>query len=212
MQHLTHTQRAVLFLGLCAVSVCLLFFAPYLVPDFTQSVEAASFGCEQQHSFPELDALTPAFPAYFCRRSAKNLLHPFAFQASGCLFPGYITFIVEHQGQATAPQSQAAFHALYAPIDTPAEALSYAIAITQFTQENRQIVLPGYRPFDQRTIPYQVSTEAADRYRAQIMVQDGPRCGCAKRSLQAVTYQITKNGQISIVEETLVATEEGCLD
>lgn len=212
MQRLSLTQRTVLFFGLCTLSICLLFLAPYLVPDFTQSIEAASFGCEQQHPFPELDALTPAFPAYFCRRSTKNLLHPFAFQASGCLLPGYITFIVVHQGLLTTPQSQAAFRALYAPIDTPAEALSYATAITQFTQENRQLVLPGYRPFDHRTIPYQVSVEAGEQYRVQIMVQDGPRCGCANRSLQTVTYQITKNGQVSIVEERPVAIEEGCLD
>jgi hypothetical protein len=165
----------------------------------------ASLGCDELHQAKEmLGGLDPATPLAECWYYPTN--HPGGeqdpFQAPrlynhGCLLPVYVRYVIFRDGQFALIEDQEALRAAFTPIDSPQEALSYALASTRleaYFDLRRQI---GYRYLADQLEDTHV-VESGDGYAINLYYYQV--CGCGPHTTSIVDVQISREGEMTLSE------------
>lgn len=153
-------------------------------------------GCRQIFRPPEnLGGLTPPIPMLICRTDDETLPPDAYIVNQGCSQAVYLRYVIQQDGKYRLIKNIAELQAVFAPIETPQEAISYAIAATGYSPFSDHQPQPGTRYFvDQMEETHAVETPQG--YRVNLV--DERFCGCGPHTVRGVEVTITHGGEVSI--------------
>ncbi len=144
---------------------------------------------------PILGALQPAYPIAKCQLGYdKNPSESGNFiYEEGCLDHRWVQFIIFRDGQYQPIRRAADLQAAYAPIESPEEALSYAVATTGLKARFDLTPSPDYR--------YEVSQIEETHIKViddtfTINLFEYKSCGCGPHPLSMVVVSVARDGQV----------------
>lgn len=204
--------------------------APTLSVSFTEFQEAAcpvdgngSLNCDDGHPLSALDCdaifappslfggLNPAHPIAICEIDAiygnasdetkAEIDAGGYFYYEGGLSGKYARYVVFRNGEFLLLKSEKEFREMYAPIESPEEALSYALAITNLLATYGIAVYSEYE-YDVNTIEDTFVTAASDGY--DLLLYDYAEFGCGPHWTSAVIVHISRDGIIQELSRTNV--------
>lgn len=176
-----------------------------------------ALGCDRvQPPGDLLGGLEPALPISLCltRPEPGTALDRNAYlYREGCMVPEYVRYAVWRDGQFGLLESQADMAALYAPVVSQDEALSYALAVTGFGVRYGLQPVKGFRYFVDELQDTHV-IEVDEGYR--VLLYDYHFCGCGPHTTDAVWVQVSRDGAVKEVDRQAVfedPAEDGlCVD
>jgi hypothetical protein len=159
----------------------------------------AKFECREiARPAAALGALTPGYPLATCLTQERGLY------SSGCMLPLDTRYVTYRGDQFEIIASLDDFQALFAPIDSASEALSYALATTGSNAIYGIRVPPGHRALTDRLEDTHV-IEVKDGY--QINLYETAHCGCGPDALRLINVLVTTEGAVTTVSETRVTED-----
>ena len=168
----------------------------------------AAVDCDQLgEPSARLGALDPAYPLMRCviypytgkhagdPESVARIEAEGYFYSDGCMSPAYVRYIAVREGEFLALKTQADVQALFAPITSADEALSYALAATGYSAYYGLTVERGYHYFE-KTLEDTYVAEAKDgTYTVHLFSYQF--CGCGPHVTSSVDVQVSRDGQIT---------------
>ena len=153
-----------------------------------------------------LGGLDPAYPLMLCRympiqhgESARGSPTDEFIYNDGCLAASYVRYAIEKDGQFLLLKTQEDLKATYAPIESPDEALSYALASTGLEARYNLETPLGYRyQVNKLEDTHVVETEAG----YEVLLYHYQVCGCGPHTTSAVALRVTGAGDIQEIERT----------
>lgn len=137
-----------------------------------------------------LGALDPPYPMVTC--TAGTHVDQGLYRV-GCMFPGVMRYVVYRDGKFQSVASREELQALFAPITSENEALSYALALTGDEAKYGLNSLAGYRTF--ATVLEDTHVVKVDNG-YQINLYEYSLCGCGPHSYKVVNLVITTDGSL----------------
>lgn len=111
----------------------------------------------------------------------------------GCLMPVYVRYVIYREGQFELVQDQAGMQAAFAPVESPEEALSYALVSTRLAAYYDLQREPGYRYFVDHLEDTRVA-ETGDGYGMNLYYYQV--CGCGPHTTSIVNVQVSREGEL----------------
>lgn len=143
-----------------------------------------------------LGGLNPAMPLVVCilrGKPGERLATDQYIYREGCLLPDYVRYIVRSENGFKSVNNLADLQALYAPIESDVEALSYALAATGLGVRYNLQATSNYRYFTDRLQDTHVKA-VPEGY--EVLLYDYKLCGCGPHPTFAVTVLVTSDGQV----------------
>lgn len=154
-------------------------------------------GCEQIRPPGDvLGGLQPAYPIRAClvlRDASQRLAEGEFIYRDGCLMGEYIRYVILADGEFRLLKSLADLQQTYAPIETEAEALSYALAASGLGVRYGITAERDLRYFVDQLEDTYVKT-VPQGY--QVHLFDYKLCGCGPHPTYAVDVLVTGDGQV----------------
>jgi len=159
-------------------------------------------GCSQISNISEaLGGLSPRLPMAECLAPIEDENFEEGIVREGCLLPVYRRYIVKQDGEFMLIRTKAEFRSLYAPVQTPQEALSFAVALTDS--------FPRYDtspPEDYFPVVASIEPSHAEEKDGAFSVHlfNRPICGCGSHPYYAVNYLVSKEGEVTELSRQMV--------
>jgi len=159
-------------------------------------------GCSQISNISEaLGGLSPRLPMAECLAPIEDENFEEGIVREGCLLPVYRRYIVKQDGEFRLIRTKAEFRSLYAPVQTPQEALSFAVALTNS--------FPRYDtspPEDYFPVVASIEPSHAEEKDGAFSVHlfNRPICGCGSHPYYAVNYLVSKEGEVTELSRQMV--------
>lgn len=167
----------------------------------------AALGCDQLRAPHDLlGGLDPTYPLALClylpfqhQNPAQG--DPFSaphFYNNGCMMPALVRYVIFKDGNFEMLSTMDELSAVYAPLESPDEALSYSLAATGLSAYyglQRQL---GFRYFVDKLEDTHVR-QVDGSY--QINLYDYQVCGCGPHTTSIVTVQVSPDGVIQTLSE-----------
>lgn len=141
-----------------------------------------------------MSGLSPKLPIFECIfKGNENNTRPSIIR-TGSYLPFYRNYIVKQGSDFKQISTEKEFVSLFAPVETPDEAIAFAIALT------RSFPLYDTRPPDGY---YPVSSSLQQTHAEEIdgmfkvHLFDQERCGCGSQPYYAVDYLVTRDGKVT---------------
>lgn len=164
------------------------------------------FGCTSVMT-PDslLGGLNPSYPMAEC-----GTTNQYVYQ-SGCLIPRGISYVIEYKGKYKLIDSFPEFKAIFAPIETESEALSYALATTGYTALYGMEFSREYEYYVEQLEDTHVENNG-EEYIAHLY--EYGLCGCGQHPTYAVDVAISRQGDVREIHREVVYREiaEKCID
>ena len=155
-------------------------------------------GCSRIYPADDaLGGLSPALPMAVCMpepESAAELRRGDYFYNTGCTLPLVVWYLVEQDGELMVLRTPAAFQQVFAPVESAAEALSYAAAVSGRYPVYQFDLTRGWRYFVKRIETSHV-TEIPEGYSVRLF--DYQFCGCGPHATYAFDVTVTTAGDFS---------------
>ena len=162
-------------------------------------VELAEMGCDTVTTAGDyLGGLEPAEPLVVCWQfdNQSDPEEGIYLYREGCLFPEYVRYVIERDGQFVLIESLADLRDVYAAVSSQDEALSYALAATGISAYYGLEAPKGMRYFVNELEDSHV-VETAGGY--SVHLYDYALCGCGPHTTYQVEVMVTSGGDIEIV-------------
>jgi hypothetical protein len=173
--------------------------------------ELAALGCDQIKS-PRffLGGLKPPYPVMECIHENGQPPDPAYFRQVSGLDTRYRSYVVYQDGTFQLLIKKSEFKAIFAPIDSPEEAISYAMAMTSLEARFDLDRNPNV-DYLVKHIEETHADETAEGY--QVYLFDGSqRMGCDDHPFYAVTVLVTPEGDVHEVERQKIYESYACFD
>jgi hypothetical protein len=159
--------------------------------------QSESQGCYSISSTDSLlGGLQPSYPMAICSTGdGKNV-----YQA-GCRITFGVSYIIEREGKYKKIDSLSKLKAVFAPIDTEVEALSYAIAATGYSAFYEKTTSPDFEYFVE--VLENTHVEIHDKEYI-VRLYDYSICGCLQHETIAVDVAVNRTGNIREVYREVV--------
>jgi hypothetical protein len=167
----------------------------------------AALGCDAMRPAPDLlGGLDPPYPIALCEiyphwHEDDPARSDEALQASGAyvlrrggLWPVYVRYVIYGEGAYAIIKDAAALRALFAPIESPEEALSYALAATGLDALYGLARQPNHA-YEGQVIRDSHVTSATNGYR--LLLYHTQVFGCGPHWTHAVELHVRSDGEIS---------------
>jgi hypothetical protein len=153
------------------------------------------FGCSQiSNASAALNNLTPNLPIAECLTRVRDNEAEEGIVREGCMLPSYRRYIVLQDGEFRLIRTRAELLALFAPVETPEEAISFAVAFTNSFPKYDTTAPEGYFPVTSSLQPtYAKEVEQG----FEVHLFDIPICGCSTHPCYAVDYLVTREGVVT---------------
>lgn len=164
----------------------------------------AALGCDEiEVPSSLLGGLEPSYPIALCMiNPMSEEMHPDTqaeldngqfIYITGGLFGVYIRYVIHKDGKFVLLKTEEEFRKTYAPIDTPEEALSYTLALTNLSAYYGLTHDPAYK-YEVNTIEDTFVVSETDGYRLHLYTyQEG---GCGPHWISAGDVHLTNEGII----------------
>lgn len=147
-----------------------------------------------------LGGLSPSHPMYIClarRELGKGVDESTYLYREGCKARLYVRYALWRDGEFEVLQSQEDLAEVFAPVDSPEEALSYALAVTGLGVRYGLEPVKGYRYFVDELQDSHV-IEEQDGY--EVTLYDYQLCGCGPHTTEAVVVHVTRDGEVQEID------------
>jgi hypothetical protein len=167
----------------------------------------AVLGCDAIASPDDLlGALDPAYPLARClyyptRHQQENpdALNEERLFNAGCLLPVHVRYVISRDGQFVSINNLAELQETYAPLESPEEALSFALAATGLEAKFGLQRQANFRYFvDQLEDTH---TEEVDGD-YEILLYHYQVCGCGPHTTSAVLLRVSRDGDVQETSTT----------
>ncbi len=171
---------------------------------FTCPAKAApftEFGCTTIRATTGLGALRPDLPIMMCvvNNPTRKPEVKGVYQM-GCLLPQMVRYIVYQEGQFRLVSTFDEFRALYAPIESADEALSYALATTGLSARyNLKVEAMRYKVSVLEDTHVEQSGEEFNVHLFYYQL-----CGCGPHGTSAVQVAVSRSGEVKQSAKTLL--------
>jgi hypothetical protein len=182
-----------------------------------EGTQLKTLGCDFIEASDLLGGLSPAYPMVLCKtrsttRPDDNQKQQYIY-TDGCLVTNLVRLVVYKEGQYQLIRTLDELKATFTPVDSPNEALSYALAATGLTPVYGFKVESGYR--------YSVSSledthviAGSDGY--HVNLYNRQLCGCGPHPFYKVDVLVNKDGDFTKSERQPVyenpAEDDLCID
>jgi hypothetical protein len=182
-----------------------------------EGTQLKAMGCDFIEASDLLGGLSPAYPLVVCetrltQRPTDQQMLEYLYRG-GCLVSELARLVVYKEGQFQLIRNLDELKAAFAPVDTPDEALSYALAATGLTPVYGIKVESRYRYFVSSLEDTHV-TASSDGY--QVNLYNRQLCGCGPHPFYKVDVVVSKAGDLKLSERQSVyenPTEDDlCID
>jgi hypothetical protein len=189
-------------------------FINHPAPNFTVSFDAFNddqatdaLGCDEiQAPSNLLGALDPSYPIAICailympgERSEELLAEidsgQFLYYTGG-LFGSYIRYVIHQNGEFVLLKTEQEFRRLFAPIESPDEALSYVLAIRNLSASYGSQYNPAYE-YEVDTIEDTYVTSDSDGYLVHLFHDQA--FGCGPHWISEVDVHVSVEGKVEEV-------------
>jgi hypothetical protein len=164
-----------------------------------------ALGCDEMQAPSSLiGGLQPAYPIAICqvhpgpdqtREMQAEIEQGLYFYYTGGLFGSFIRYIIVQDGAFRLIRSEDEFREIYAPIETPEEALSYVLAVENLSAYYGLAYTSGYK-YEVDTVEDSYVTSEGNGFRLHLY--DYQLAGCGPHWTSEVEMQVTLEG---IVQE-----------
>jgi hypothetical protein len=184
----------------------------------------AALGCRRVSRASDLlGGLEPSYPIAECWVEPYRHEDPFSVEAqveadgylyrNGCLSPRYVRYIAQPPEGLRLLGTAEAFREAFAPIESPEEALSFALAVTGLSAYFGLEARRGFRYFaDEMEDTHVVEVEGGylvHLYHYQF-------CGCGPHTTSAIDVRVTTGGDVVRVSQEVLyedpAEDDLCVD
>ena len=154
------------------------------------------FSCETIQEADNLGGLTPNVPIVACAFKKKDQNEPGGISRLGCLMPIYNKYIILDKGEFKAINTKEEFIQFFAPVETPAEALGFAVALTSSHASYDTHIPENYTAFVSEIEPTYVE-DINGSFKVHLF--DQQVCGCGNHSYYSIDYLVTNDGNGTII-------------
>lgn len=190
--------------------------------DIFGTLDAASFGCNEiQRPSNLLGGLTPSYPIAICtvqpgegsEELAVEIDNGQFFFYAGGLLGNYIRYVIEQNGEFVLLKTEEDFRNIFTPVESPEEALSYALAVRNLSADYGLAYIPGYE-YEVDTIEDTFVTTEADGYRVHLFYDQV--FGCGPHWTSEVNVHVSVEGNVEEISNTSLfrdpKMDEVCVD
>lgn len=167
-----------------------------------------------------LGALEPAMPMAECLYYPTQHLEedPAAFEAprlynKGCLLPVYVRYVIFSDGGVVTLTTRESLQRAFAPVTSPEEALSYAIAVSGLQAKFELKRQANLRYLTDR-LEDSHAVQTPEGYK--VLLFHYQICGCGPHTTSAVWLEVSRDGDIREISRTPVyedpAEDNLCVD
>lgn len=172
-----------------------------------------AFGCDDDalHVDDALGGLTPQTAIAEC--NAANALDDPAegIVRLGCQYPLYRRYLIAEGGHLRLVKTADEFRATFAPVESPAEALGFAVALSSARPMYSIAVMP-----DRRFLARSIDTTFAAPTPGGFLVHlfETEICGCSHHPTSAVDFLVRSSGHLQtlVMHKVYDETELTCVD
>ena len=175
----------------------------------------SALDCDAIFAPPSLfGGLDPAYPIAICEVDAiygnasdqtkAEIDAGEYFYYAGGLSGKYIRYVIFRNDEFLLLKSEKEFRDMYAPIESPEEALSYVLAVTNLSASYGMVVYPEYK-YEVNTIEDTFVTATADGY--DLLLYSYAAFGCGPHWTSAVVVHVSKEGIIQELTRTNVSRD-----
>lgn len=171
---------------------------------FTDATLLTSFGCDEiQAPSNFIGGLHPSYPIAICviqyipgedtEELAAEIENGQFFYYTGGLFGSYVRYLTYQNGEFVLLKTEEDFRKLFAPIESPDEALSYALAVKNLSAYYGLQYIPGYE-YEVDTIEDTYVTPDAEGYLVHLFYYQ--TFGCGPHWTSEVDVHVSTEGNI----------------
>ncbi|VVB68976.1 Uncharacterised protein [uncultured archaeon] len=173
------------------------------------------FGCSSiRNASNDLGGLSPKLPVAECLIRGEDFASGSdkGIVSIGCMIPFYRRYIIEQDGKFKSISTKEEFRSLFAPVETPEEALSFAVALTDSFSKFDTSIPEGYFPVVKNIEPTYVEDEKNGTYKVHLFQEE--YCGCGTHPWYAIDYLVTRDGNVVEIDRQMIlnSTELVCMD
>ncbi len=173
-----------------------------------------ALGCDGIAPDKFLAGLTPSYPVMRCLNFTGRPPDKEHFRSSGQWLGAYASYILFKGGEYRLVAKESELQAVFAPIGSTDEALSYAMVVTDLVslykiKENQ--VIEGSHYFVSRIEETHVE-ETAQGFIVHLFTVPTPPDGCATHITSAVDVLVTKDGRVEKISTTPVYGNDVCIN
>ncbi len=173
------------------------------------------FGCSSmRNASNDLGGLSPKLPIIECLIRADDFASGTdkGIVSVGCMITFYRSYIIEQDGRFKSISTKEEFRSQFAPVETPEEALSFAVALTDSFSKYDTSIPEGYFPVVKHIEPTYVEDEKNGTYKVHLFTEE--YCGCGTHPLYAVDYLVARDGNVTEIDRKMIfnSTEIVCMD
>jgi hypothetical protein len=182
----------------------------------------AALGCDEIQAPPSLlGGLNPSYPIAVCQmipnqikaETQAEIEKGLYFFHTGGLFGNYVRYVIFQDGAFRLLKSEEEFRAIYAPVETPEEALSYVLAVTNLSAYYSLAYNSAYK-YEVDTIEDTHVTPEPDGYKLHLY-HDGV-FGCGPHWTSEVEMHVSTEGVVQEIGRKPIFrdpnTDELCID
>ena len=170
-------------------------------------------GCETLYPNQLFGALTPAYPMMICKAFEQvpptELLK--YYETSGCMRSFYFSLVIFKDDTFQLINSVSDFRILFAPIESPDEALSYALVATDY-HANYDLEPDPDLEYLTNKLENTYVDETEKGYEVHLFTPFSPQCSCDPHISSAINILVTREGEISIIDSEPAVQFNGCVD
>jgi hypothetical protein len=156
-------------------------------------------GCDFIEDVPLLGGLTPNYPIALCTRETDEEFAFVVLPPDECLYAnGFVTtychrYVIYKDGSFQLVKTMSGFRALFAPVNSPDEALGFVLATGWYTAKYDQTKLSEY-VYTVRELEDTYVETTTDGYVVHVFY--APPFGCSVFETSAVDIKVTRDGQM----------------
>ncbi len=173
------------------------------------------FGCSSiRNASNDLGGLSPKLPMAECLIRGKDFESGSdkGIVSIGCMITFYRRYIIEQDGRFKSISTKEEFRSQFAPVETPEEALSFAVALTDSFSKYDTSIPEGYFPVVKHIELSYVEDEKNGTYKVHLFQEE--YCGCGMHPWYAIDYLVTRDGNITEIDRQMIlnSTKLICMD
>lgn len=191
---------------------------------FSDSNALTALGCDEIMEPPNfIGALDPSYPIAICAfqytpgEDAEELKAEIDngqyLYYTGGLFGNYVRYIIQQDGVFVLLKTEEDFRKMFAPVESPEEALSYALAVRNLSAYYGLQYNPAFE-YEVDTIEDTYVTPEADGYRVHLFYDQV--FGCGPHWTSAIDVHVSVEGNVEEISSTALFRDpnldELCVD
>ncbi len=178
----------------------------------------AALGCTEVAPVDLFAGLTPTYPVMWCERNAElgDPPNKALFKLVGGMRPRYISYILFRNGkyslisQESEIKTQSDMQAVFAPIESANEALSYALVVTDL-EARYGLKVQDWAIYLVNKIEDTHVEQTADGFVVHLF-DFSDVISCGRHTIYAQDVLVTRDGQVKRINREPIYAFDGCAD